>query len=399
MNAKAASEQKNTLLEVKNLSVEYLTPKGAVHAANDISFTLERGQILGVVGESGSGKSTMAYAIARLHQPPAMITGGEVLYYGGSVGARFSVPREGQSKKDDEQEDDGPVDVLKLTPRQLRAFRWSELAVVFQSAMNALNPVMTIERQISDVIKAHRPTIGRDMLHHQAIELLRLVGISKDRLRSYPHELSGGMRQRTTIAIALALNPDLIIMDEPTTALDVVVQRDILKQIMALRKEFGFSVIFITHDLSLLLEMADSLIIMYAGRIVETAQRRDLYSHPLHPYTYGLLNSFPSLRGPQRTMRGIPGSPPDLRRIPSGCAFRTRCAFAFPACAQQVPSFYTPRADHHHHDAACFLYDQMLHPGGPPEHFEKVGGGKTAEKSDPVPGQNSSQPLKGGRLS
>ena len=393
MNAKIASEQKNILLEVKNLSVEYLTPKGAVHAANDISFTLERGQILGVVGESGSGKSTMAYAIARLHQPPAMITSGEVLYYS------HAEPSRAQSHNDDEPEDAGPIDVLKLTPRQLRAFRWSDLAVVFQSAMNALNPVMTIEKQIIDVIKVHRPTMGRDALHNQAIELLRLVGISKDRLSSYPHELSGGMRQRTTIAIALALNPDLIIMDEPTTALDVVVQRDILKQIMALRKEFGFSVIFITHDLSLLLEMADSLIIMYAGRIVETARRRELYSHPLHPYTYGLLNSFPSLRGPQRTMRGIPGLPPDLRRIPSGCAFRTRCTFAFAACAQQVPSFYTPRSDHSHHDAACLLYDQKLHPEGPPEHFAKVGSAKSAEKPATVPGQDSSQSLKGGRSS
>lgn len=380
MNANIASGLTNTLLEVKNLSVEYLTPTSAVHAANDISFTLERGQILGVVGESGSGKSTMAYAIARLHQPPAMITSGEILYYGRS-----------------NTENTDPIDVLKLTPRQLRAFRWSELAVVFQSAMNALNPVMTIEKQITDVIKVHRPGIGKDTLHHQAIELLRLVGISKDRLRSYPHELSGGMRQRTTIAIALALNPDLIIMDEPTTALDVVVQRDILKQVMALRKEFGFSVIFITHDLSLLLEMADSLIIMYAGRIVETARRRELYSHPLHPYTYGLLNSFPSLRGTQRTMRGIPGSPPDLRRIPSGCAFRTRCTFAFPACKEQVPPFYTPRADHHQHNVACFLYDQALHPGGPPEHFEKVGTSKGIAQSGVVTGQPGSQPLKEGK--
>ena len=380
MNANIASGLTNTLLEVKNLSVEYLTPTSAVHAANDISFTLERGQILGVVGESGSGKSTMAYAIARLHQPPAMITSGEILYYGRS-----------------NTENTDPIDVLKLTPRQLRAFRWSKLAVVFQSAMNALNPVMTIEKQITDVIKVHRPGIGKDTLHHQAIELLRLVGISKDRLRSYPHELSGGMRQRTTIAIALALNPDLIIMDEPTTALDVVVQRDILKQVMALRKEFGFSVIFITHDLSLLLEMADSLIIMYAGRIVETARRRELYSHPLHPYTYGLLNSFPSLRGTQRTMRGIPGSPPDLRRIPSGCAFRTRCTFAFPACKEQVPPFYTPRADHHQHNVACFLYDQALHPGGPPEHFEKVGTSKGIAQSGVVTGQPGSQPLKEGK--
>ncbi len=379
------------LLEVKNLSVEYLTAAGAVHAVNDISFTLERGQILGVVGESGSGKSTMAYAIARLHQPPAMITAGEILYYG-----RPEKQEGNELLKGDIQGNNGPIDVLKLTSGQLRAFRWSDLAVVFQSAMNALNPVMTIEKQITDVIKVHRPASSKNELRKQAVALLRLVGIGEERLRSYPHELSGGMRQRTTIAIALALSPDLIIMDEPTTALDVVVQRAILKQIMALRKELGFSVIFITHDLSLLLEMADSLIVMYAGRIVEMASRRDLYSYPMHPYTYGLLNSFPSLHGPQRTMRGIPGSPPDLRHIPSGCAFRTRCTFAFNACAQHVPSFYMPRDDHHDHRVACLLYDQQLHPDGPPTRFEKQEGGKESEQPDMVTGQNGSEALKGG---
>src|SRR5437660_5583759 len=203
--------------------------------------------------------------------------------------------------------------------------------------MNALNPVLTIGTQITDVLKAHRPQMGPDSRKARAIELLRLVGIAPDRLRSYPHDLSGGMRQRAMIAIALALTPELIIMDEPTTALDVVMQREILTEIMRLREQFGFSVIFITHDLSLLLELSDRVAIMYAGRIVEMASRRDLYLHPRHPYSYGLLNSFPSLHGPRRKMSGIPGSPPDLRDVPSGCAFHPRCPLAFDTCPAVLP--------------------------------------------------------------
>src|SRR5215472_3055394 len=283
----AIKQEQDVLLEVKHLNVYYQSGNVPVHAVNDVSFTLHRGQILGLAGESGSGKSTLAYAITRLLRPPALVSGGEIWYY----------PRRDrmfvQALDTDQQdllsaskqqvgENDEPVmvNVLDLSPSQLRAFRWQELAIVFQSAMNALNPV------------------------------LRLVGISPDRLRSYPHELSGGMRQRAIIAIALALNPDIIIMDEPTTALDVVVQREILAEISALRREFGFSVIFITHDLSLLLEIGDHIAIMYAGRIVETATREQLYRRPRHPYTDGLLHSFPTLHGPRRTMLGIPGSPP-----------------------------------------------------------------------------------------
>jgi len=203
----------------------------------------------------------------------------------------------------------------------------------------------------------------------RALELLRLVGIAPDRLHSYPHELSGGMRQRAIIAIALALNPEIIIMDEPTTALDVVVQRDILAQIMRLRNDFGFSVIFITHDLSLLLEIADSIAIMYAGRIVEMGTQEDLYRHPRHPYTSGLLHSFPKLHGPRRTLTGIPGSPPDLRSVPPGCAFHPRCAFAFAACRTNVPALLHVTHEQASH-VACHLYDPILNPEGPPENLE-----------------------------
>lgn len=249
------------------------------------------------------------------------------------------------------------MDLLQLSQAQLRDIRWDELAIVFQSAMNALNPVMTVGAQIMDVLRTHRPNMGPDSRKQRAIELLQLVGIAPDRLRSYPHELSGGMRQRAIIAIALALSPEILIMDEPTTALDVVVQREILTEIMRLREKLGFSVIFITHDLSLLLELADNVAIMYAGRIVEKASRRDLYLHPYHPYSYGLLNSFPSMHGPRRKMSGIPGSPPDLRAVPPGCAFHPRCPLAFDTCRTVLPSLRSLRGEDSEQLVACHLYD------------------------------------------
>jgi peptide/nickel transport system ATP-binding protein len=253
-----------------------------------------------------------------------------------------------------------------MTSAQLRAFRWSELSIVFQSAMNALNPVLNIGAQIMDVLQTHRPELRPDARRQRAIELLRLVGIAPDRIRSYPHELSGGMRQRAIIAIALALSPELIVMDEPTTALDVVVQREILMKIIGLRNDFGFSVIFITHDLSLLLEMADKIAIMYAGRIVEMATSRELHSQPRHPYSYGLLNSFPTLHGPRRRMTGIPGSPPDLRAIPPGCAFHPRCPCAFDACPANLPVLLPPTAETPEQVVACHLYDSRFNTEGPP---------------------------------
>lgn len=347
----------NTLLEIKHLSVDYESARGTVHAVDDVSLTIERGQIYGLAGESGSGKSTLAYAIARLLQPPAVVTQGQVLYYPG--------------RRETDRNKDASVDILALNPAQLRAFRWRDLSIVFQSAMNALNPVLDIGTQITDVLRAHNPRMTTHEGRSRAMELLRLVGIAPDRLHSYPHELSGGMRQRAIIAIALALDPEIIIMDEPTTALDVVVQRDILAQIMRLRNDFGFSVIFITHDLSLLLEIADSIAIMYAGRIVEMGTQEDLYRHPRHPYTSGLLHSFPKLHGPRRTLTGIPGSPPDLRSVPPGCAFHPRCAFAFAACRTNVPALLhvTHEMEQASH-VACHLYDPMLNPEGPPENLE-----------------------------
>lgn len=356
------------LLEVKNLNVDYLAANGTVHAVTDVSFTLRRGEILGLAGESGSGKSTLAYAITRLLRPPASITSGEILYFPGSsqdqndtshvTWTRLSKNGKREHMQNGHAKDEIPsIDLLQLSPTQLRAIRWNDLAIVFQSAMNALNPVLTVGAQIMDVLRTHRPHMGSDSRKRRAIELFQLVGIAPDRLRSYPHELSGGMRQRAIIAIALALSPEILLMDEPTTALDVVVQREILTEIMRLREKLGFSVIFITHDLSLLLELADNIAIMYAGRIVEKASRRDLYLHPRHPYSYGLLNSFPALHGPRRKMSGIPCSPPDLRAVPSGCAFHPRCPFAFDTCRTVLPLLQATQEEASEQIVACHLYD------------------------------------------
>ncbi|MGW0485613.1 ABC transporter ATP-binding protein [Nonomuraea sp. NPDC003214] len=305
------------VLEVRGLGVDYQSATGAVHAVADVTLDLRRGEILGLAGESGSGKSTLANAVARLLRPPAAITSGSVLY---------------------RRRDGTEADVLALGPKQLRAFRWKELAVVFQSAMNSLNPVATIGAQIDDVLRIHAPDLSRKARAARAAELLQRVGINADRLRGYPHELSGGMRQRAAIAIALALNPEIIIMDEPTTALDVVVQRDILHEIGALREEYGFAVVFITHDLSLLMEISDRIAVMYAGRVVEVGTARALRTAPRHPYTEGLLRSFPRLRGPREELLGIPGTPPDLRSPPPGCAFHPRCRHAFDGCAGERPA-------------------------------------------------------------
>ena len=348
------------LLEIKHVSVDYHAENGTVHALTDVSVTLERGQILGLAGESGSGKSTLGYAITRLLKPPAEIAGGEVLYY--PKASRLS----GGASSGTSWPTGEPVDVLKLAPAPLRALRWKELAIVFQSAMNALNPVIDIGAQIMDVIKTHQPGLNRRQRQARAVELLRQVGIAPDRLHSFPHELSGGMRQRAIIAIALALGPEVIIMDEPTTALDVVVQREILMQIIALRTDLAFSVIFITHDLSLLLEVADKVAIMYAGRVVELATREELKQHARHPYSYGMLNSFPTLHGPRQRMTGIPGSPPDLRNIPRGCSFHPRCPLAFAACRSELPLLRPATREETGQRVACHLYDPHFSSAEPP---------------------------------
>jgi peptide/nickel transport system ATP-binding protein len=320
---------KQPLLEVENLSVEYMTPEGSVHAVDNISFSIGKGEVFGLAGESGSGKSTAAMAIMRLLQSPAIITGGSAKFEG--------------------------KDIFTMSEDELRAFRWRKIAVVFQSAMNALNPVMTVGAQIADVITAHEKVSPAQALE-RAAELLQLVGIESSRITSYPHQLSGGMRQRVVIAIALALKPPLLFMDEPTTALDVVVQKEILQQIAELKKELGFSILFITHDLSLMLEFCDTIGILYAGRLCEIAPARTLLSGPQHPYTEGLMHSFPDLHGERHRMEGIGGAPPDMEHPPSGCRFHPRCKKRRPRCETTLPRLIHvgPR-----HKSACLLNEPL----------------------------------------
>jgi len=324
------------VLDIRGLSVDYGLGDDAVHAVRDVSLTLHRGEVLGLAGESGSGKSTLAYGTLRLLPPPGVIRSGQVFYH----------PREGD-----------PIDLMSLSRARLRRFRWAEVAIVFQGAMNSLNPVHTVETQLTDVITAHEPRTTRAARRGRAVELLNMVGINAERLGSYPHQLSGGMRQRVMIAMALALEPRVVVMDEPTTALDVVMQRQILAKLVELRERIGFSVLFITHDLSLLVEFSDRIAIMYGGRIVESAPAAELYRTSLHPYSDGLLHSFPALRGPRRELTGIPGSPPDLRAMPTGCAFHPRCPKAFDPCADRSPELTRPTGqEDSDRTVACWLH-------------------------------------------
>jgi peptide/nickel transport system ATP-binding protein len=326
---------KSPVLEIKNFDVDYGLGDHAVQAVRGVTLTLHRGEVLGLAGESGSGKSTLAYGVTRLLPPPGVISGGSVIYH----------PPNGD-----------PYDVMALTDSELREFRWAETSIVFQGAMNSLNPVHKVSTQMLDVIKAHEPQLSPQARTARAQEMLKLVGISADRMDAYPHQLSGGMRQRVMIGMALVLEPQIVIMDEPTTALDVVMQRQILAQLVELRERLGFSVLFITHDLSLLVEFSDRIAIMYGGRIVEEARSADLYKDSLHPYSEGLLKSFPALRGPRRELAGIPGSPPDLRGMPAGCAFHPRCPHAFDRCSTEIPVLGVPESRNDpSRSVACWL--------------------------------------------
>ena len=298
------------ILEVRDLTVEYDTGNRPVVAVDRVDLDVHAGEFVGVVGESGCGKSTLLFAIAQLLSSPAAIAGGTVRFQG--------------------------QDLVAMNEKKLAALRWRDFSVVMQSAMNALNPVKSIGGQFQDAIMAHDEPVADD----RPAEVLRLVGIDPIHLKSYPHQLSGGMRQRAMIAMALLFTPDLIIMDEPTSALDVVAQRSLMVQIKELQRKLGFAVIFVTHDMSLISHFSDRLMVMYAGQVDEIGATKEIFGRPLHPYTQGLLEAFPSIRGPRVPLKGIPGNPPDLSRVPPGCRFRPRCPYAIEKCAEVAPDLY-----------------------------------------------------------
>jgi peptide/nickel transport system ATP-binding protein len=320
------------LLEVRDLSVSFRTEDGTVRAVNGVSFTLWPGETLGIVGESGSGKSVTMMSVMRLITDPNARFEGEVFYKG--------------------------RDLMKLNRDEMRAVRGSEMAMIFQDPMTSLNPVYRVGWQISEQIRAHEP-ISRQAAHKRAIDLLGAVGIPHpaERVNDYPHQFSGGMRQRVMIAMALSCNPDLLIADEPTTALDVTIQAQILTLIKKLKEDFGSAVVLITHDMGVMADIADRVAVMYAGRIAEEGTKDDLFYDPQHPYTWGLLGSIARLDRPKpRRLTAIPGLPPSLIRLPEGCAFASRCPHRFDRCSQ-LPAL-TDKIGGGHLDACHLQPDQ-----------------------------------------
>ncbi len=320
------------VLEVRDLMVEYDTPAGPAQAVHGVSFDLAEGEFLAIVGESGCGKSTMLFAIARLLSAPARMVGGEVRFNG--------------------------VDLARLEGEDLRQVRWRDISVVMQSAMNALNPTLSIGAQLADVCRAH--TDWDDArIEARSAEVLDMVSIDRTHLKSYPFQLSGGMRQRAMIAMALLLEPKLIIMDEPTSALDVVAQRSLMRQVENLRQRLGFAVLFVTHDMSVVSHFSDRLAVMYAGEFVELGRTREVFDQPRHPYSVGLMDAFPSLVGEPRELVGIPGNPPSLVKPPCGCLFAARCPSVTDECRQYRPEL----VDRAGHATRCHLVNPRRNDG------------------------------------
>lgn len=305
------------LLEAKGLSVDYVTEAGNLRACDDINLTLHRGEILGIAGESASGKSTLLAALGRLQRPPAVTSHGQVVFH----------PKGKE-----------PVDLTKLSEEQLVDYRWNGISIVMQSAMACLNPVSRLKSQFLDVLMTHDSSLTKESATALSENLLEMVGIPAHRINAFPHELSGGMQQRALIALSLACDPELVLMDEPTTAVDVVMQRQILSKVLELQEKLGFAIAFVTHDLSLLLEISDRIVIMYGGKIVEIGTAAQMYLAPRHPYTQGLRNAFPPLTEPVRKLTGIPGSPPNLLNLPRGCAFSPRCSQKIGLCETTIPA-------------------------------------------------------------
>ncbi len=316
------------LLSIRGLSVEFDTPAGPVRAVDDVSFDLARGETIGLVGESGSGKTTAMLGVLRLLPPGGQVVAGQAIFDG--------------------------EDLLSLPQDELRAFRWTRLSMVFQGAMNALNPVRTVGEQVSEAIRLHGPAISKADAARRTGELLDRVGIGARRANEYPHTYSGGMRQRAMIALALACQPDVIVADEPTTALDVMIQAQILELLGGLSRDLGMSTIIVTHDLGVVAQVCDRVVVLYGGRVAEDAPAAGLFREPRHPYTRALLEAFPDVARPERELHAIGGTPPRLDDMPPGCPFAPRCAFAFDRCDTAKPPLY-PVAERW--AASCYLLD------------------------------------------
>lgn len=324
------------ILEVKDLRVYYHTPRGPVKAVDGVSFHLEPNMRLGLVGESGSGKSTMALALMRMIKPPGKIESGQVLLDG--------------------------QDLVKLSPDQMRGVRLSQIAMIPQGAMNSLNPVVRIRQQIVDGVRAHDVTLSRSEIDARVAEVLEWVDLEPAVASMYPHELSGGMKQRVCIAIAISLRPKVIIADEPTSALDVVIQRQVMETIGRVQEELGAAVILIGHDMGLMMQFVDRLAVMYGGKLAELGEMRSIFRNPLHPYTQLLIKSLPKLDDKEELV-GIPGVAPSLLNAPPGCLFHLRCPQAMPICAVETPAL---TEIHPRRQVACHLYDEAYTPAAAP---------------------------------
>ncbi len=319
----------DVLYRIRNLSVEYVTRQGVVDAVNDVSLEIKRGEVLGLVGESGCGKSTIGKALMRMIRTPGRITSGELWFDG--------------------------VDLMTLSEREMRRLRGRRIGMIFQDPMTSLNPVQKIVSHLTEAILTHRLEVSQKVARKRAEELVDRLGIRRERIDDYPHQLSGGMRQRVMISLALALRADLIVADEATTSLDVIVEAQFLDLLRELRAEFNLTVILITHNIGVVAELADRVAVMYAGRIAEIGSVYDLFSKPLHPYTYGLMQSVPNIQlGVREELYKMPGEPPNLTLPPSGCRFHPRCPEVMDICSRIVPNFLD-RGDEQF--AACWLYE------------------------------------------
>jgi len=328
--AALGSSSEKILLDVRNLSIDYINDdKPPAHAVENVSFTLKEGELIGLVGESGCGKTTLMLALLRLLPSAGQIVNGKVFFNG--------------------------KDLTALNEDEINAVRWKEISIVFQGAMNALNPVRTVGDQIAEAIIKHMPGFPHDLrLQERVVELLELVGIAADHKDHYPHQYSGGMRQRAMIAMALACNPQVIIADEPTTALDVMIQAQILELLDSLRKKLGLAIIFVTHDLGVVAEMCDHVLVMYGGVTAEYADVDTIYNEARHPYTQELLKAFPDLSKPKKKLSSIPGYPPRLDALPAGCRFAPRCPRVYARCHTEQPILYKLSDNH---IASCHLLE------------------------------------------